>query len=475
MAILLLQDPLGFPVAILRDMLTRHMRNWTWQVGENDLGRPDDTANLMRPQVIIGRPRDGGAPLMVTVEGVPGPCTAAGAPAHRSHITISRPTVDDDDIAYRATVIVATSIALQSNATNTQLLPGGKWIASSDLSWAVTFLDHDQDLRQLLTLGTGGGDTPAPAPAQPAESATDREAPPLASFSVLLDGDVFIDWNKINEAMPVIDPEGGWHAIAVPGGLGIVTGRAKIMVLWSPVPIERHIIDSGFSRSFWFDGDRERVYRNRQYITFRADRSDDFETRIATAKILTLILGIVVQLPQVSAVCNHEVATIFTPQQALRQAGILASNELPIQLWTWTAPNSMQDGDVSLTTGGMEPLVGFEVEVWNAPHPVDFVSDKMSGVLRYLLISGPVIQHGDTIGTEPGDRSIRCFFGDTRADRNRPVKAMFLEFDVAGAAEPRRDAPPPRPDPVPPPPAAAPAAPPAGNYVRRPTFGRKGL
>ena len=56
--------------------------------------------------------------------------------------------------------------------------------------------------------------------------------------------------------------------------------------------------------------------------------------------------------------------------------------------------------------------------------------------------------HGDTIGDTPGDRSVRCFFGDSRADRVRKVKAMFLEFDTDAVAAPRKDLPFPGPGPV---------------------------
>jgi hypothetical protein len=212
-----------------------------------------------------------------------------------------------------------------------------------------------------------------------------------------------------------------------------------MVVLWSPLPMGAAAIDDACLRSFWFDGDRARVARHRQFITLQIDSPDDYADRLLTAKIATLIIGAIASLPQASAVLNNMVTTIFSPEMAKNQVGILHSDELPIQLWTWTAPNSMEDGNVCLTTGGFAPLLGFEVEVWNAPHAVSFVADKLSETLRYLLIKGPVIAHGDTIGSEPGDRSIRCFFGESRVSRPQPTKAMFLEFDTKAVAQPRPD------------------------------------
>ncbi|WHO39302.1 DUF4261 domain-containing protein [Sphingobium sp. AP49] len=136
----------------------------------------------------------------------------------------------------------------------------------------------------------------------------------------------------------------------------------------------------------------------------------------------------------------------------------------------------------------MLPFTGYEVELWNAPGTLEQVAERLNGVLRYLLINGPVISHGDTIGDHAADRSTRCFLGDSRADRGADVvPAMLLEFDgVSGdtAVRPRADLPQAASAIAPPIPAAAsaPAMPapsratPAGLGRRAPGgFGRKGL
>nr|WP_256869338.1 DUF4261 domain-containing protein [Sphingobium lactosutens] len=128
----------------------------------------------------------------------------------------------------------------------------------------------------------------------------------------------------------------------------------------------------------------------------------------------------------------------------------------------------------------MLPFAGFEVELWNAPGTLEQVAERLNGVLRYLLINGPVITHGDTIGDHASDRSTRCFLGDSRADRgDRSVPAMLLEFDAPEVARPKADLP--RPDVTPPSPQQQPSPPrarptPSGFGRRAPgSFGRKGL
>lgn len=480
MPTLLLTRPIAFPVALLGAALRGRFPTASWRVGEEDFGARNESLSLERPQVIMGRA--GEEMLLVSVELRREPYRPANGhrpPEHGLHVHISRPSTENDSVARLIALVVgATMAADQDPGARLQLEPGGNWLAGRDMLALLRSADDDPDLSQRNLAGEPerfdsppAAEAPPVSPAEASPAATERpekkQRAHLNTFTVLLDGEVFIDWPRIDEVMRGIDPDGGWHSVATPGGLGMILGRASIMAIWSPIPMDRSAIDNAYKRSFWFDGDHARVARHRQYIALSIESPDDYQARLATAKIATFIVGALAMLPQASAVFNNGVNTIFSAEMARKQAGILHADELPIQLWTWTAPNSLEDGNVCLTTGGFEPLLGYEIEVWNAPHPVAFVSEKMSQTLRYLLINGPVINHGDTIGTEPGDRSIRCFFGDSRADRPQPTRAMFLEFDTGAAAEPRKD--------LPLPPSLRPAQPEATLIRRAGGFGRKGL
>lgn len=483
MPILLLSRPIAFPVALLRTALSGRVPMVAWRVGDEDFGTRNDVATLDRPQTILGRTQD--AMILISVElrqEEYRPANGHLPPRHAMHVAISRPSIDNDDTARLIALIIGATLAMdQDNGASLQLEPGENWLAGPDMLSLLRAADNDPGLTQRALLGTperfdGAASVPAPA----AQAAPPREAAPepadsdsegkksLATFTMLLDGDVHIDWPRLDEVMRAIDPEGNWHSVAIPAGMGCVLGRARIMVLCTPCPMDSRSLDSAFQRSFWFDGDRARVARHRNHITLHIESPDDYAARLATAKVATLVIGGIAMLPQCSAVFNHEVQTIFSPEMTRKQVGILHTDEVPITLWTWTAPNKLEDGDVCLTTGGFEPFLGYEVEVWNAPHPVDFVADKLSETLRYLLINGPVINHGDTIGAAPGDKSIRCFFGDSKVGRHKPMKAMFLEFDAAAAtAAPKKD--------LPLPASIRPPATPQPQLRRVGGFGRKGL
>lgn len=484
MPILLLNRPIAFPVAAIRNALKERLPQMSWCVGEQDSGAPDQSVPLDRTQTILGRAKD--AMVLIAVEQRHAPYQPANGhvpPRHRFHVTISRPSTEDEDLARLIVLVVGASLAVvEDEGARLQLEPGGNYYDDVDMKALLRSAKEDPTLAQRGLVGTPESadrneaieiaSPPVKAPnaagavsTQAAEIDEAETTGRLGSFSILLDGDVFIDWPKIDELLRQIDPEGRWTSIASPGGLGFVTGRSNIAVLWSPLPMGAAAIDDAYARSFWFDGDRARVARHRQFITLEIESHDTYADRLMVAKIATLVIGVIASLPQAAAIFNNQVTTIFSPEMAKQQVGILHRDELPIQLWTWTAPNSMADGNVCLTTGGFAPLLGFEVEVWNAPHPVGYVAERLSETLRYLLIEGPVIAHGDTIGTEPGDRSIRCFFGESRVSRPRPTRAMFLEFDTIAAAQPRKD--------LPLQPIAQAFAPP--SMRRAGGFGRKGL
>jgi hypothetical protein len=495
MAVLLLQRPIGFPAQSVRKMLTEFFPKIAWRAGDED--GEAGSVTFLRPHTVMGRAGDGMVMTCITLhEQRYAPANGHSPPPHAAHLTISRPTNDDESIARAIALVVATTIAVEEDGgALLQLEPGENWLDTTDMrSLAKMLSNDDRHLARRHHYGQPeafqGGPPPAraaaPIPAGPTPLGKADGAKPdkLGSFTILHDGTLHVDWTRIDEAMNVIDPEGNWRTVAIPQGMGFVSGRTKVTLIASPMPYAMGELGGFFSRSFWFDGDQRRVALHRGYMSIMIDAPEAFEARAQTAKAITILIGLVAQHPSVCAVLNNMVSTIFSPEHTHKLVSILHTDEVPIQLWTWTAPNSLTDGDVSLTTGGLAPFLGYEVEVWNAPHTVDFAGEKMNGVLRYLLIKGPVVAHGDTIGMDAEDQSVRCFFGPSRADRVEPVKAMFLEFDIAPPGAPRKDLPLPptlRPDApapqapaTPPPPPSAPAQPAVGA-PRRAVFGRKGL
>jgi hypothetical protein len=204
------------------------------------------------------------------------------------------------------------------------------------------------------------------------------------------------------------------------------------------------MLENALARSFWFEGGPQALAGQTCSLIVTCDldtRAAPFEDVRETAKVVTLLLGLLTRTPGCLALLNNGVHTLLNPSAVQSQTSHLHKNQIPLMLWTWTAPDSMVKDSVSLTTGGLLPFLGYELEVWNAPGDPQWIADKLAGLMNYLLHVGPVVKDGDSFGETKGDRSIRGFFGTTRAQRHdMTVKALMLEFDgPGGAAAPRPD------------------------------------
>jgi hypothetical protein len=306
--------------------------------------------------------------------------------------------------------------------------------------------------------GTPAHIDPPAAPTKPDTPSEDTVK--LGTFTLLLDGmlDSF-DWSPIDQFLAQYDPEGGWNRITVPGGMGCISGRGLIVMVGHHEPVPPSRMVDMLRRSPWYKGDLDRLTYHKHQLTLMISAPADFEAKRTVAIAATVVMGLLIRAPQAIALVNDTVDTIFDRATMEELVPIVGTGEIPIGLWTWTAPDSLRDGNVSLSTGGLEPFLGYEIETWQAPHPLAYVKEQMSQVIRYLLIEGPVMNHGDTLGKAAGDQPIRCFFGESRANREQPVTAMFIEFADTDQVTPR-------PDPIP---DADEEQPP------RPIFGRKGL
>ena len=190
-----------------------------------------------------------------------------------------------------------------------------------------------------------------------------------------------------------MDEPGDWSVQPGPNGSGILTGRGTtVRIEAHPDPIPGYILENALARSFWFTGGRTALARQASSLIVTCDlntRDVPFEDVRETAKVMTLLLGLLTRTPGCIALLNNGVHTLLDPAMVQSQVGHLHKNQIPLMLWTWTAPDSMVRDAVSLTSGGLLPFLGFEVEVWNAPGESDWVGDKMGKIINYLLHVGP--------------------------------------------------------------------------------------
>lgn len=471
MAVITFSKPVAFPVAPLREMLSRYVPLYRWQCGEDDSGGEREMGVFRDTGLISGRSDSS----VVLVEYRAQLAQFPGAPAHEWYLELFEPTTELKPVADRITaVICAVVMILDEHDAHCRLVPDGPWLGAGAMPGVLRALTEGKTLAEAVAAADDGA---APAPAgtlRPASAAPPVPPAPRADIetamagkrvfphlTVLLDRPLRCEGEVLAGFARDLDPDGGWTFRRSDGGQGMLLGRgALIGILDIPEPLPDGMLADGWTRSFWFEGDRALVERHSSHLcisTTLDTAAAEWETVRQVAKVMTLAAAWTARLPGAVALHNTGPGITFEASRASNFLAILGRDQLPVMLWSWTKPHDMTDGNVCLSTSGLVPFLGHELEVWNAPLPCAEVAAKLSDIIIYLLDAGPVIGHGDTAGRTSGDRSIRCFLGASRAERPDPVQALFLEFDEPEGAAPKPDLP------EAPPPAAPEALRPAGH------------
>ncbi|QGP79673.1 DUF4261 domain-containing protein [Sphingobium sp. CAP-1] len=470
MAIIVFTQTIPFPIAPLRQLLAAQLPLYKWQIGEADDGGARTMGQWSDHQLISGR-TDATilfCELFARMEPL-----ASDAPLHGWHLEIRRPTTDNDAIAHRVLLLIASVVMAADDGALCQLLPGGGWLSCEETARAAKALLAGETLEKIAQFGRpassfAGSRAAAPSPprregryagltpeqalnlgdmdetmarilheqgmgdiadgmglTRPPAFAHERPQPDRLPTMVLLAREpLILDWNQVAEGIRVIDPAGDWRVGETGVGNGLIHGRgATIRFDSGQGALPAYLLAQAQARSHGLsEEDRCIIASHRLHHSISIDldtRAADFVAVRQTAKVATLLIGLAAKRPGCVGLFNAGVGTVMPVERVYSQVGILGSDEVPITLWTWAAFHSTQADAISISTGGMRPFTGYEVELWDAPGTLEQVAERLNGVLRYLLINGPAIRHGDTIGDHAGDRSTRCFLGDSRADRGR--------------------------------------------------------
>lgn len=214
--------------------------------------------------------------------------------------------------------------------------------------------------------------------------------------------------------------------VADPRAVMFAGADGKIAALKIGQPLETQLQREALLRSHWFRGGVPQHLG--QLALCSMDAPEDTLARVRVASLMTILARFIATRLGAVAVYNGAVGSLLEVERLEMMAEIGARRELPLLLWTFTAPHSTVDGDVSLSTGGFVPFLGCEIEVWNAPRPVVEVKSFLDGVIKYLLANGPIVNSGDTLGRAKDDRAIRAVIGHSRTSRNASTKVLRLEW-----------------------------------------------
>ncbi len=105
----------------------------------------------------------------------------------------------------------------------------------------------------------------------------------------------------------------------------------------------------------------------------------------------------------------------------------LEQDALPISLWIeiTISPSADDDSPMIALTTGMRTFDLMEIESIRSPESVSDMYARIFGICQYLLTSGPVLRHGDTLG-ESNDERITVLH--IQSVLGRQEKVIFLRY-----------------------------------------------
>lgn len=477
---ILFSQQVAFPIGPLRAALSRYCDGYSWRCGEDDDKSADQAGRYGRAEIVMGR--SGADMVMVTLtpryETLSPP-----APPHDWVLEVGNPTTDDARLSDRLLGIICSHVMMPDlDRAFCQLTPNGPWLRAAELIDAMDDVLRGMPLSEIaggMAMPGTSGRYAGMAPEQAMIMASTDETiarilhekgmgsiadgmgltqpPPFAgelpqstklpTLALLSTSPLFIDWAKTAEMLQAIDKDGDWQVAPDGPTSGRLTGRGAVVTIsCAPQPLPAYMMTQGLAREHFLTAEmRANVMRHRAWTAFEIALDTDAAGFIATrqtAKAVAMAMAPLAANPSCVGMFNAGLGVARPAERVRDSIAALMDDEVPIGVWIWAAPDSPVTDAVSISTSGMRPFVGYEVECWNAPGTIAEAGERLNGVLRYLLINGPVINHGDTIGIDSGDKSTRCFHGVSNAQRaEEDVPALLLEFDNRGGVKPRADAP----------------------------------
>lgn len=117
--------------------------------------------------------------------------------------------------------------------------------------------------------------------------------------------------------------------------------------------------------------------------------------------------------------------TVHAPGPFLDTALHGNQRNLPLDLWIAFALVPEPDGTHSLYTSGMEEFGLLEIEIRSSRRDPQYLRDCAYNVAHYLLLKGPIIKPGETVGVSDEER-IPVAFGPSMCDERTTVMQLEL-------------------------------------------------
>ncbi len=288
---------------------------------------------------------------------------------------------------------------------------------------------------------------------QPATSDPDRSIQasyrPIALVALRRDGEApaRLDATRLNRALLALDPaleERLQVVSAEPGTLIVgIDGIGDLVVMAQDAPISwREIARPVANAARWPTAEEDMRAHTDHVIVSTIAAGGDFAQRRSNALAVTMVAaalagdGATGRADPVGVYWGG--GAVLTPAARFVKAArrFVAAREMPVYTWVTFVPlNALTEtGEMGfgITTRGLLPLLGMEVELQPTDHPRAVVINRTTGVIHYLMDHGPVVRHGDTMGISD-DEVMRAVH--VRRGRGRGVPVLELTIERLSTGE----------------------------------------
>lgn len=286
-------------------------------------------------------------------------------------------------------------------------------------------------------------------------------------------------------AQPGVIPEPGAPMIFFMGDCMVT-----VMFIDGPVPPGTLTIAAQASR-VWPEADKELAAHRGHVIVHAKSKTGDWNGALNSARNVTVVSAALAGMLPTIGVYWSAGWVVSKPGEFIDGAEKMLAGNYPAHLWVqfwFLGGPKTQTGEPTnaILTTGLEPFFGREIEFLPAAIPPTTILHRLLGAMQYLLTSGPVLEHGNTLGVSL-DEHIRVLHADQGQRPGIPIYKFALEaldetvspFPPEEPAKPAASAPgatpPPRQTPAQTPASESPPrpAPEGGDKPRKPLFGRR--
>jgi hypothetical protein len=200
-------------------------------------------------------------------------------------------------------------------------------------------------------------------------------------------------------------------------------GIVEAFVATMPAPIPWRDLEGPCATAWWWPDATAEMKKHKAHFVIYLRQSND--NAVSKCILLTKIVAAVTATSNSVGVYWGNGALVYPPELMLKSVASMTPKNLPVNLWIdfRAAP---QPGETILGhTTGLYDFGLLEIEIQDSKESPKEVMKMLTAAAEYLLVHGPIMKSGDTIGFSETQR-IPVRFGVSRLDSHKPVMVLGL-------------------------------------------------